>query len=291
MRVMIIGIDALEYELVKKWNLNNLMQEEYGKVTLPITKKDGYFYSEPATPIMWVSFITGKTPKEHGLMTLKKFRQPIQWFIEHIYSKIAIGSFHSPKEKLGGGGLRDKISGMLYKKGFARILRAEDIKSDTIFDSIGPSIHLHAPVIDEDAFPEYRGDEIKVISADEIQKMVHKDKCKREFYERKKEIFEWLPLRWKLFMQYFFCLDSIQHVFFNNMKVIAEFYLMFDELIKDIRKNIDDDTLLLVISDHGQKKGIHTKYAFYSVNKPLGLKNLKLTDFRWIIEDLLKGGK
>jgi len=36
MRVMIIGIDALEYELVEKWNLNNLMQEEYGKVALPI---------------------------------------------------------------------------------------------------------------------------------------------------------------------------------------------------------------------------------------------------------------
>jgi len=37
-KVLILGIDALEYDLVEKWDLKNLKQEEYSKPILPVIR-------------------------------------------------------------------------------------------------------------------------------------------------------------------------------------------------------------------------------------------------------------
>ena len=61
MRVFVIGIDALEYDLVKKWNLKELKQKEYGKVKIPkvVWKGRKVFLTVP----IWVSFYTGVEPE------------------------------------------------------------------------------------------------------------------------------------------------------------------------------------------------------------------------------------
>jgi len=58
-KALILGIDAIEYDLVEKWDLKNLKQEEYGKTELPLLPGQ-----EPVTTIIWPCFITGKNPKE-----------------------------------------------------------------------------------------------------------------------------------------------------------------------------------------------------------------------------------
>lgn len=88
-------------------------------------------------------------------------------------------------------------------------------------------------------------------------------------------------------MQYFWLLDGVQHVYFKNKRKIAEFYILFDEFVGKVRKQLDDDTLLLIVSDHGQQNGIHTSYGFYSSNLQLGLINPQLIDFKGIIEGKL----
>ena len=62
MKVLILGIDALEYSLVEKWDLKHLKQKEYGKVIVPIYQGAG----EPVTLVVWPCFITGKEPKDMG---------------------------------------------------------------------------------------------------------------------------------------------------------------------------------------------------------------------------------
>jgi len=299
-KALILGIDALEYDLVEQWNLKNLKQEEYGKIELPIKEKS-YIYTEPATLVIWPCFITGHPPKDNGIISIKTYKQPIKWFVDNVYSKFKVGAYFSSREKIEGFNFRrwvlDTASKTLSKLNMARMPNRKDLKTSTIFDIDNVrSVHLHVPVYDEDAFPSYRGKEVKAIE-DKAYRPIHEMLCLQEFKQRTQEVFHWLERKyeWDLLMQYFFVLDSIQHVFYNNPKKIAKFYIMFDEFVGKIRQKIDDDTLLLIVSDHGQKKGIHTDYGFYSVNKPLGLKNPKLIDFRWIIEDLLKerknGGK
>jgi len=58
--IFILGIDALDYELVEKLNLNNLKQLEYSKIVVPINKELGH----PLSPEVWASFLIG----EHKVM-------------------------------------------------------------------------------------------------------------------------------------------------------------------------------------------------------------------------------
>ena len=70
-RAFILALDGLEYELVVRWNLRQLMQKTFGKYSIP-----KYYMHEteegltPYTPIIWVSFLTGKHPKEHNIKSM-----------------------------------------------------------------------------------------------------------------------------------------------------------------------------------------------------------------------------
>lgn len=288
-RVLILGIDALEYDLVKEWDLKNLKQEEYGRVELPIKKEEGYFYPEPATVIIWPCFFTGMIPKEMGIQTVRIY--PLN-FLYKFYLK-----FLSPKEEVRETiedkpqyrKFMDKLSDFIHSLHLSREPTKQDIKVPTMFETIPNSIHKHVPVYDDDAFP-YRGSVARALE-DKTYRPIFEMLMMKEFRQRTAEVMKYIDDRegWKLFMEYFSLLDSIQHVFYNNAKKIAKYYIMFDEFVGKVRERIDDDTLLLIVSDHGQKRGVHTNYGFYSVNKPLRLKNPKLVDFRWVIEEMLKG--
>ena len=287
-KVIILGIDAIEYDLIEKWNLKNLKQKEYGKTILPLSSGQ-----EPATEIIWPCFITGKEPEEMGYSTLNIYTKSLIPFLP-LVTPVIKKLFIDTKTKNGTQKIQGRLS-LLYlsiillkKIGLIHKPTKEDIKADTIFNNNKiKSVHLHIPVFDKDAFPEYRKDIVKLIS-EKVHHPIIEIKQIKELTQRSKEVYEYIKKdNWQLFMQYFFVLDGVQHIFYRNLKKIAKFYLMFDEFIKKVTEIIDDETLLLIISDHGVKKGIHTTYGFYSINKKLGLKNPKLIDFREIIEEIL----
>jgi predicted AlkP superfamily phosphohydrolase/phosphomutase len=287
-KVIILGIDALEYKLVEDWNLKNLKQKEYGKIKLPL-----YPGREPATEIIWPCFITGKEPKEMGYSSINIYSKSLKPIIS-LFSPVINKLFIDTKTKDGEHKIQGRLSIlyifiMLLKKiGLIRKPSKEDIKAETIFENKKlKSIHLHMPVYDKDDFPDYRKELIKIISKKEYKPVIE-IKQKKEFKKRSKEVFDYLNKKdWDIFMQYFYVLDGVQHIFYNNSKKVAQFYLMFDEFVEKVSKKIDEKTLLLVVSDHGQLKGIHTTYGFYSLNKKLGLINPRLIDFKPLIEKLL----
>ena len=51
--ITVVAIDALEYELVKKFNMEHLKQAHHGKTDISE-------FSEPRTMVLWSSFMTGK---------------------------------------------------------------------------------------------------------------------------------------------------------------------------------------------------------------------------------------
>jgi len=287
-RVLILGLDALEYELVEKWDLKNLKQEEYGKTILPLSKEDGYFYPGPATVIIWPCFITGMPPKKIGIQTVKIYPLNFlyKFYLRYIYPKGESEKRRDIRDKSTYRKMMDKISNVISSLHLSREPTRRDIKVPTMFEAIPNSIHRHIPVYDNDAFSN-KGMIVQAIEND-IYKPIFEAGAMREFNERSNEVMKYIEKNdWTLFMEYFFVLDGIQHVFYNNPRKIAKFYVLFDEFVGKVRQKIDDDTLLLIVSDHGQKRGLHTNYGFYSVNKPLGLKNPRLIDFRWLIEDLI----
>ena len=269
MKLLILGIDALEYTLVEEWNLKFIKQKEYGKTVVPLTKT--HIDSHPATVVVWPCFITGKQPKEMGYETVKIIKEDrlddFYWAIKSRFpkSEIFFKYFHRKSRS--------------YKP------TRDNIKAPTLFDTQNiSSIHLHVPVYDDNAFPEYRGIGTFRAIDDKNYRKIYEKGCRKEFEDRTKEIYNLLEKDWDLAMQYFYLLDGIQHVFFKNKLKIMDYYLMFNMFVKDLTKKLDKDVIILIISDHGQIKGMHTEYGFYSCNIKLGLENPKITDFKEIIE-------
>ncbi len=82
---VILGYDALEYELVMKFKNTTLMQQRFGKTNL-----DGF--SEPRTMVIWTSFLAGRnTEKEVLAGELWEFKiKQEDTFFSHFKRHVAI---------------------------------------------------------------------------------------------------------------------------------------------------------------------------------------------------------
>ncbi|MDD1696587.1 MAG: alkaline phosphatase family protein [Methanoregula sp.] len=58
--IVVLAIDALEYDLVEKFQCRNLMQKFYGKTNISE-------FSEPRTMVLWSSFMTGMNMEQEIL--------------------------------------------------------------------------------------------------------------------------------------------------------------------------------------------------------------------------------
>lgn len=263
-RVLILGLDAVEYDLIERWDLANLKQEEYGKTRLPLLPDQ-----EAATVIIWPCFITGQEPRNTGYSTIHVFPQPLQAMVELVYPhlrKLLIDyeAGDITEKKAGKQSMLDRAAGLLHALDLAHAPRRSDIRADTLFDGDRwQSVHLHVPVYDDDAFPPYRRKVVKAIE-EKAYRPILEMACKREFRQRAGELMEWLDRRdeWDLLIRYFLILDAVQYFLFANEK-----------------------KWLIIVS--GQHKNIPTNYGFYSVNKLLVLRHSRRIDFRKIVEHLV----
>jgi len=266
MKILIIGIDALEYDLVEKYNLNNLKQVEYGEVVVPLVRK------YPETPNVWASFLTGKNEKARfEIRSNMKFCGLFIRFLDFLRGKF------NP----GWG-----IMNFLHKKLNCSIAFSK-LKSKTFLDTLD-SDYCCLPFYDfieknPSVFERSMDFKDGRISYNKYKKFLDKN-----FQKNKNMVFDKLKnSKAELFFCYFNYLDHLQHHFFKNESTIEGAYKEFDKIVGEL-KNIAEADLVLVVSDHGQKKGIHTKYGFYSLSKKLNLMNPKITDFYDLFMDQFK---
>lgn len=79
--------------------------------------------------------------------------------------------------------------------------------------------------------------------------------------------------------------NYLGHVYIaKNLKSLRKVYLILDELAYEIKKKIPENTIFLIVSDHGMKSeldgtGNHSSHAFYSVNIETDWKPKDITDF------------
>lgn len=282
MKVFILAIDGLEYNLVEKWDLKNLKQTVYGKGKSFITR------DVPYTPTMWTSFITGKYPEEHKINTWWT------WGIFEHFKKLPIIS------KIRGKGKFLKLFGINPR----RLVKRTDwkVNIETIFDKIRPSIPLFIPAYNEsEKFHQFekelnifdlirkRGNEKMPIET--LEEIILKN------HQKRKEImFEEIEKDWKLFMVWFDLCDLFGHVFWTiNFPKIRWAYYEFDSLVKKIKEKIKDKYLFLIVSDHGMElsedgvTGNHSDHFFWSLNIKTDWRPKDFTSFfDFIIENAKK---
>jgi len=274
-KVCIIALDALEYTIVDQGDYPNLKQAEYGKVEVNVYPL--------RTPTIWASFLTGKQPKKHGVISMHKWNQRwIEWLMRR---SIKLGLYKSLTGK-GRGKVLEGL-GLAHR----RMYNKEDFEArgvSTIFDFVEKKVALSVPSYNE--WPHEGKSRMKVVDAigNPVKERVLVEERWENFYYKKEKTLKLLESDWELFMVHFFIADPIQHLWWHKEDYIAGLYEEMDKTVKEIKTKTPKNTFTLVISDHGSLKGHHTPYAFYSCNEPLNLKNPKITDFAEIILQKLR---
>lgn len=273
MRVCILGYDGLEYTIVEQLKLRNIMQKEYGRVRVPIAGG----IDDPSTPIVWTSFITGEPPSVHGVDMAEFWDSSLDGFRSFLRRHRKLHNL-AKKLKLGY-----RVRGTVGLE--PKFPSRKNIKCDTLFDIIKPSIPLGVPVYNKDLHGAYPVGEVFKAIQDHDFRRDYEAKIRQIFKMEVEELFGALEEEWKLLMIHLHITDLLGHIFWGTER-LAVLYEEMDLLTQRVRERLQDDDLLLIISDHGMGRLGHTKYGFYSLNRRLGLRNPEITDFFRIIKTL-----
>jgi hypothetical protein len=282
MKVTILGIDGLDYDVVEDLNLRHLKQEIYGKLTIPpeCYRELASGVMTPWTPLCWMSILTGEIPPSH-LSTPRSIRydnkllESLRWRLgKHL-------GFIRRKRKI--------IERMGFKDGTEKRLLKEQIdvrNTSSIFDLTAETIDFHVPTYSE----TFRLKPKKKIS-DRRELLPFVDE---EFELMKKFMLSVIGRRadYDLFMVYTRVLDNYGHQMFRTEQYNYRYRLM-DLFVREVSDKVGG--LLLIVSDHGFEElentvygGKHSDFAFYSINKDLGTPMNSILDVYGLVEKALK---
>lgn len=278
MKLVIIAVNALEANVVDRNDLPNLTLQDRGRLDVPAELP-------LHTEVLWPSMITGVSPETHG-MTRTSARE---WENPALELAAQVGLALVPERYLLPIGKR------LQKLGFDRESKSgeayfEERGIETIFTDT-PSVDIDVPgYSDREGTDEVR----KLMGHDEYEprdEQLFLEKINEEFDEKRADLLAALSVDATLFMCYFQALDNLQHVYWTDESFVDEWYERFDEFVGTIRRQLDDEDAVLVVSDHGMRggagtKGTHSDHGYYASTVDLDMETVM--DLKPAVDSLLR---
>lgn len=281
-KILVVAFDGLDYELIKEFGLENIQQEEFGKIDNQTR------ISSVKTSELFAAFITGANYEKNGVKGHTKWTNSKVDKLEEILDAWTV--FEKFK------GIRTALYRSINRLNcINRKYRKEDLETETIFEEIENSRAMYVPSYNPSIF-WIVGAGLDPFKYGYSSAQVEENWDQREFENRKTKLFDELdsdilPAR-DLLMCHFHRPDLHQHLYgdkfigsqergFNKSK-LRELYLETDELAgeikqKALKKGYDR---IIFMSDHGlPTESEHNENAFYSCNKPLFDEKPKITDF------------
>jgi predicted AlkP superfamily phosphohydrolase/phosphomutase len=257
-KVLVIGLDGAPYDLIKRLsnqgkipNITNAIENGvFGKLTSTIP---------PVSPTAWSSFMTGKNPGKHGIF-------------DHGVKREGTYDFRSgtPME---GKSLWTILSEAEKKVGVVRVPKTYPPEHVNGF-MVTPQVTSFP----EATYPTSLERELKqeIEDFEASLKVPYPPGKEKDFIEDlrrsvKKKANETLYLmeryEWDFFMTVFFDGDTVQHFFWKYLDpnhplydskeaekfgdIIINYYELIDDVIGNIFKRIENDTTIVIMSDHG----------------------------------------
>ena len=241
-KLIILGIDALEIDLINNLNLVALKQKQYGDIKVPFSSISGY----PRSPSVWATFLIGEEVEREFVSvepSVNRFGELDQeTFVEWDGVKALNVPYHNHEIDT----LR-KIVKLQRKRSNHRN------NPDVQLDLLSKMIDAHSTRAEE-------------IVAETIKV---RDNPKH-----------------KVIFAYIQTLDTLQHYFILRSEIIQHLYRVLDDLVSDLKKQLEDD-VLIIVSDHGFKEGTHSYKGYYSCSHPLEEAPTNITDFYKIVKEFL----
>lgn len=279
MRLFILALDGLSYELVHLWNLKHLKQERYGKFPSIINRKHG----EPLSPQVWGSFVTGITQDIDDWKVYTKIMNWIRW-------KTPLKWIRGSEQVSMVFGKRSLLPVLKMVRRQKKYVGKEELVGPTIFDEIPDSIALNIPAYNLNS--EWLFGYTQEILNGDMEK--YESYCKNLTEEMIEETLRRVDEDWSLFMTWIPLADHMGHVFIARSRKTQNVYNRLNMLAYNVSSRLPEDCLLLIVSDHGMKvssdgvSGCHTNHAFYSLSKEINWRPRAVTDFynfikRWVM--------
>lgn len=253
-KLIILGIDAVEYEYVIKHKFGPLLLKRYGKVYIP---HELWLNGVPYTPLVWTAYLTGKNPKDIGVYHIYEMPTWVR-VLQKIIKRTPL--------KLIKGKRR------LLKRLGIHVMKPYKIKEDTLLDDVKHSIGLNVPGISLDhRFYKILEliDKGKFVSASRLTYRLAKD-----IFTTTKNVIVEERARTSptLVFSYVNVLDIVGHLYWvkEPYEVLRAYKFVARHVndIMSIARNHGYD--IVIISDHGMKgssdgvTGTHTEYGFWS---------------------------
>jgi hypothetical protein len=232
MSTIVIAFDGLDSELIEKYGLENIKQEEYGD----IDNTSGMAYRK--TSELFASFITGKTYREHGIKGLKKTNRPkLEFLLDKLIPRKAV------KNIRGFATIKGKISDLVGIRKF--YYDQTDLNAKTLFEELDNTRAINVPGFNPSIFWSIGADLEPLrygVSPEETAQYYDE----REYKYRKRALMseldsDILPPR-DFLMCHFHRPDFYQHLFgdrdiqnFDHQK-LRSMYKEIDELAEEIRE-------------------------------------------------------
>jgi len=275
MKVIILGFDALDNEIVENERLEALLQKFHGCIDV-----SGF---KVATPMIWSTFLTGKNPEEHQMYFFTTTgNRVIEWFRRLSFEKNvkystirSIGNFFKP------------ILNIIGIK--PRVPDKRDLKPDTIFDLVENALPINVMMFNEWKESEelkFKYSIIKAVGNPELTEKVVEG-WKTIYFKQKKEFLNLLSKDWDIIMTHVYMTDIVGHLYYNQYDKFVELYRELNDFTKKVTEIVKDSAMIMVVSDHGMKRGIHQPRAFYSFNKEPPFLPEKMTDYYKIINQVV----
>lgn len=247
--VLVLGLDAATFDLIEPWvkegrlpSFQRLMETgAWGRLESTIP---------PVTAVAWNTFATGKNPGKHGVFDF--VRREADGYSIRVVS--------------GGSRRTTPFWSLLDRYG----LRVGVINMPMTYP---PDRLEHGFVISGFDAPGVESDFVYPPHLKTILRrnnyVIHSTKTTREAWAR--DLFEAFEVQkkafwelyntqpWDVLVMVFMQLDVAQHLFWREMEtldprfgsVIPQLYQNADTLLGEVLKNLDSETTLMVISDHG----------------------------------------
>lgn len=271
MKIFILALDGLEYNLVTKWRLKNLLQNFHGKVDVSDFKLlyGGHIY----TPPVWAAFITGKYHRD-----LRRWFTYDNRLLKWMMLRLSAENIKRMMNTLWRIGIKP------------RVVDKRDLKSKTIFDHAKRPVAVNVPLYSEPAEYHHRLRQAYLDGG----VMRYEKEVWSIHWERVRETMAALRENpdYDLFMAWFDLADLIGHLHIAKrpMKLLKA-YAKLNDLAFQLKKLSNPD-VFLIVSDHGMMPvaggtGDHSDHSFYSSNIKLNQRPRRIIDFFQIILDAL----
>jgi hypothetical protein len=236
MTLVVLGMDAMDAEQVEYFDCENMILDTYGGL-----ETVAYDRTYPYTLQVWPTIATGLSPTEHGVAAggESEWDNP---FLE-LASKI-ISPRVSMQTRAKLGRIAESVTESEWKIG--------ETDEATFFDGEGRFVH-NWPGVTESHWVERIWREIDRTA----DKGVPQEDFDRRIWGIAGQQFGWiremLDHDASLVASHIHILDPSGHSYSTNEKHYREFYEKVDRYIGKIRRDMDDEDELLILSDHGMQ--------------------------------------